>query len=207
MEQPFLDRLKAVTEELFGVDPLKSKAYGSLIDRPALLRQKALLEQGGGEIVFGGALDEATLRMAPTALRNVPLASPLMQEEIFGPLLPVLAYQDRAEALALLRDLDEPLASYLFTGGDAEAAAWIRDTRAGGTVVNHTVIHLANPALPFGGRGPSGMGAYHGEHGFLAFSHRRAVLKAGWFDPIRFTSPPYTGKVKGWAFRLLRWME
>ncbi|MBK8727188.1 MAG: aldehyde dehydrogenase family protein [Holophagaceae bacterium] len=207
LEQPFLDRLKAVTEELFGVAPLGSEAYGTLIDRPAFARQKALLEQGGGEVVFGGQMDEAALRLAPTVLRNVPLASPLMKEEIFGPLLPVLVYKDRAEALAILRDLDEPLASYLFTGGDAEAEAWIRDTRAGGTVVNHTVIHLANPALPFGGRGPSGMGAYHGEHGFLAFSHRRAVLKAGWFDPIRFTSPPYTGRVKAWAFRLLRWLE
>jgi aldehyde dehydrogenase (NAD+) len=205
LEQSFLDRLKAVTEELFGADPLQNPEYGSLIDAPAFARQKALLEQGGGEVVFGGALDEAKLRMAPTVLRNVPLASPLMKEEIFGPLLPVLAYRDRAEALAILRDLDEPLASYLFTGGDD--AAWIRDTRAGGTVVNHTVIHLANPALPFGGRGPSGMGAYHGEHGFLAFSHQRAVLKAGWFDPIRFTSPPYRGRLSAWVFKALRWME
>ncbi len=207
LERTFLERLQAVAGELFGTEPLRSEAYGSLIDRPAFQRQRALLEQGGGEVVFGGQMDEARLRLAPTVLRNVPLSSPLMLEEIFGPLLPVIAYQDRAEALSILRNLDEPLASYLFTGGDGDGAAWIRDTRAGGTVVNHTVIHLANPALPFGGRGPSGMGAYHGEHGFLAFSHQRAVLKAGWFDPIRFTSPPYTGKLTRWVLKALRWME
>lgn len=205
LERDFLERLRSAATDLFGADPLASGAYGSLVDHAAFARQKALLEQGGGEVVFGGQMDEARLRLAPTVLRNVPLASPLMKEEIFGPLLPVVAYQDRAEALAILRDLDEPLASYLFTGGGEEA--WIRDTRAGGTVVNHTVLHLANPALPFGGRGPSGMGAYHGEHGFRAFSHERAVLKAGWFDPIRLTSPPYAGSLKAWAFRVLRWLE
>jgi len=207
LEQAFLDRLQAAVAALFGPEPLKSGAYGCLIDRAAFARQKALLEQGGGEVVFGGALDEARRRIAPTALRAVPLTSPLMREEIFGPLLPVIAYRDRAEALAILRDLDEPLASYLFTGGRAEDEAWLRDTRAGGTVVNHTVLHLANPALPFGGRGPSGMGAYHGEHGFRVFSHARAVMRAGWLDPVQFNRPPYTGKLQAWAFRFLRWLE
>lgn len=207
LEADFLERLKDVAENLFGPDPLDNPSYGSLIDRTAFDRQVALLAEAGGEVVFGGGADAERMRMAPTVLRKVPLSSRLMKEEIFGPLLPVIAYQHREEALAIMRGLDEPLASYFFTGSGGEYEAWLRDTRAGGTVVNHTVIHLANPALPFGGRGPSGMGAYHGEHGFRAFSHARAVMKAGWFDPIRFTSPPYTGKLKEWAFSVLRWIE
>jgi aldehyde dehydrogenase (NAD+) len=178
-----------------------------MIDRPAFDRQQALLAQGGGERVFGGEADENRLRMAPAVVRAVPLDSPLMREEIFGPPLPVVAYRDRAEALAILRGLDEPLASYVFAGSGAEAEAWLRDTRAGGSAVNHTVLHLGNPALPFGGRGPSGFGAYHGEHGFRTFSHARAVLEAGWYDPIAFAKPPYSGWLSKRVFRLMRWLE
>ncbi|MFN8012258.1 MAG: aldehyde dehydrogenase family protein [Holophagaceae bacterium] len=207
LERPFLERLRAEVEALFGADPLASAGYGKLIDRPAFERQQALLAKGGGERVFGGEVDEARLRMAPAVVRAVPLDSPLMREEIFGPPLPVIAYKDHAEALAILRGLDEPLASYVFTGSGAEAEAWLRDTRAGGSAVNHTVLHLGNPALPFGGRGPSGLGAYHGEHGFRVFSHQRAVLEAGWYDPIGFTKPPYEGWLAKLAFRFMRWLE
>lgn len=207
LERPFLERLKSEVEALFGPDPLASEAYGTLIDRPAFERQRALLAQGGGERVFGGEMDEARLRMAPAVVRALPPESPLLHEEIFGPPLPVVTYRDRAEALAFLRGLDEPLASYVFAGDGAGAEAWLRDTRAGGSAVNHTVLHLANPALPFGGRGPSGLGAYHGEHGFQVFSHRRAVLEAGWYDPIAFARPPYTGRLSAFVFRLMRWLE
>jgi aldehyde dehydrogenase (NAD+) len=207
LERAFLERLKGEVEALFGADPLASPHYGTLVDPSAYARQRALLEGSGGEVVFGGQADEARRRLAPTVLRNVPLDSPVMKEEIFGPLLPVVAYRSRAEALALLRGLDEPLASYLFTGDDTEAEAWLRDTRAGGTALEHTVLHLGNPALPFGGRGPSGFGAYHGEHGFRAFSHQRAVLEAGWYDPIGFTKPPYRGWLSRLAFRVMRWLE
>ncbi len=207
LERPFLDRLKAEVQALFGPEPMASPAFGKLIDRAAFDRQRALLSGSGGEVVFGGDSDEGRLRMAPTAVRGVPLGSPLMREEIFGPILPVVSYRDRAEALAILRDLDQPLASYLFTGNAAEAQGWLRDTRAGGTALEHTVLHLGNPALPFGGRGPSGFGAYHGEHGFRAFSHQRAVLEAGWYDPIGFTKPPYEGWLSRLAFRVMRWLE
>jgi aldehyde dehydrogenase (NAD+) len=206
-EEAFLARLRAEVVALFGQDPLSSPSYGKLIDRAALERQKALLAQGGGERVFGGEVDEARLRMAPAVVRGVSLDSPLMREEIFGPPLPVIAYGDRAEALAILRGLDEPLASYIFAGSAEEAEAWLKDTRAGGSALNHTVLHLGNPALPFGGRGPSGLGAYHGEHGFRVFSHARAVLEAGWYDPIGFTKPPYRGWLTRLAFRFMRWLE
>lgn len=207
LERSFLERLEAEVRAMFGPEPLASPAYAKLIDRAAFERQKALLSGGGGEVAFGGQLDEPGLRMAPTAVRGVPAGSPLLKEEIFGPILPVLAYRDRAEALSILRGLDQPLASYFFTRDGAEAEAWLRETRAGGTAIDHTVLHLGNPALPFGGRGPSGFGAYHGEHGFRAFSHGRAVLEAGWYDPIGFTKPPYEGRLSRLAFRFMRWLE
>lgn len=204
-EQPFLEALVGSVKELFGPEPLTSGAYGNLVDAAALERQKALLASSGGEIVQGGRWDETGLE--PTIVRGAALDSPLMTEEIFGPILPVIAYTTHAEAQEILRNRDQPLASYFFTRDKAEAEGWIRATRAGGTVVNHAVIHLGNPNLPFGGRGPSGMGAYHGQYGFDTFSHSRAVLEAGWWDTVGWTFPPYGGALKKRIFKALRWLE
>lgn len=187
---------------------LQQTDYASLIDDAAFARQQALLESAltaGATLVAGGQRHAEHRRLAPTILSQVPLDHPLMREEIFGPLLPVIAYETRDEALRILRSLDEPLASYFFCAPHQESA-WIRDTRAGGTGLGQTLLHLANPHLPFGGRGPSGLGAYHGAHGFWAFSHARAVLKQGPLEPLRLYQPPYGGRLKAWAYRMLRWM-
>jgi aldehyde dehydrogenase (NAD+) len=207
LEQAFLARLRAQAERLFGARPLDDGAYGRLVDVGAFARQRALLAATKGELVFGGELREGARSLAPTVFRAVAPDDPLMGEELFGPILPVLAYRDREEALAVLRRLGDPLASYLFTADPAEAEAWLRDTRAGGTVVNHTVLHLANPGLPFGGRGTSGLGSCHGVHGFRAFSHARAVLKAGWLDMVGFTFPPYGGRLQALVLRVLDWIS
>jgi len=206
-EQAFLVKLKEQAETLFGKAPLDEGAYGHLIDAGAFARLKALLQATRGERVFGGELREGSLGFAPTVVRGVSLDDPLMGEELFGPILPVLSYRSREEALSILRSLANPLASYLFTAGDAEAEAWLRDTRAGGTVLNHAVLHLANPGLPFGGRGNSGFGACHGLFGFQAFSHARAVLKVGWLDMVGLTFPPYGGRLQALVFRILDWIS
>jgi aldehyde dehydrogenase (NAD+) len=208
--QPFLTHLKAEFTAQAGSAPLGNADYGSLVDGAAFDRQQALLEgavAAGATVVHGGEQDPARRRVAPTVLTGVPLDHPLMREEIFGPLLPVLAYRADAEALSVIRALDEPLSLYVFAGTRAEEQAWIRRTRAGGTGLGQTVVHLANPHLPFGGRGPSGLGAYHGEHGFWTFSHARAVLRQGFFEPLRLYRPPYAGAFKRLAFRMLRWLE
>jgi aldehyde dehydrogenase (NAD+) len=207
LEQAFLGKLKEESVELFGAAPLEGAAYGHLIDSGAFSRQRALAQATKGELVFGGGLREGTLGMAPTVFRAVALDDPLMAEEIFGPILPVLSYRNREEALAILRRFENPLASYFFSSDAAEVEAWLRDTRAGGTVVNHAVLHLANPALPFGGRGASGFGSCHGIHGFQAFSHPRAVLQAGWLDMVGFTFPPYGGRLQAFVFRILDWIS
>lgn len=206
-QDAFLAALGREVRSLYGDEALAGGSYARIIDGEAFARQKALLRGTRGTVVFGGVLDEASRGLSPTVLRDVPAEDPLLQEEIFGPILPVVAYAGRAEALAFLRERGDPLASYLFTADRQEAAGWIRDTRAGGTVVNHAVIHLANPNLPFGGRGASGLGAYHGVHGFDTFSHRRAVVELRWLDTLAYYFPPYTGRLKALAFRLLRWLE
>ncbi len=206
----FIDALGAEVQRVYGgaASALESDNYSTLIDDAAYQRQCALLDgalSAGAKLVLGGQRDPARKRIAPTVITDVPLDHPLMQEEIFGPLLPVLSYRTRDEALNILRDRDEPLASYFFcTPGEEEA--WLRDTRAGGTALGQTLLHLANPHLPFGGRGPSGLGAYHGEHGFWAFSHARAVLRQGPLEPLRLYQPPYGGRLKTLAFRMLKWM-
>lgn len=206
LEAAFLGRLQAQAEALFGTAPLEGGSYGHLIDAGAFARLRGLLQATRGRVVFGGEVREETLGFAPTVVAGLSPQDPLMGEELFGPILPVLPYRDRGEALAILRSHDDPLASYLFTGSGAETEGWLRDTRAGGTVVNHAVLHLANPALPFGGRGNSGFGACHGIHGFQAFSHARAVLQVGWLDMVGFTFPPYGGRLQALVFRFLDWI-
>jgi aldehyde dehydrogenase (NAD+) len=201
-EAAFLAALEAAVRELYPDPPLPR-----LVDGPALERQRALLKGCGGTVRLGGQVDATGLGLEPTVVTGVDLHSPLMQEEIFGPILPVLAYRDQEEARAILRDRDQPLASYIFSGDRTETEHWLRETRAGGSVVNHALIHLGNPGLPFGGRGPSGLGAYHGRHGFDTFTHPRAVLEAGWLDTVAFTFPPYGGAFKRAVFRFLRWLE
>lgn len=210
VQAPFLEALRVAFDRQQPEDPTTHADYASLLDAAAFDRQRALFEgalAAGARLAFGGAMDAARHRLAPTVLTEVPLDHPIMREEIFGPLLPVVTYGRDEEALAVLRGLDEPLAAYLFAGSRAEEEAWIRRTRAGGTALGQTVVHLANPNLPFGGRGPSGLGAYHGEHGFWTFSHARAVLKQGPFEPLRLFRPPYSGPFKALRFRLLRWLE
>ncbi|MBI4911880.1 MAG: aldehyde dehydrogenase family protein [Acidobacteria bacterium] len=205
LEVRFLEELERAVENLYGADPLGNPDYGRIIDGAAFQRLGVLLRSCTGQVAFGGGQDEASRKMAPTVLRGLGPEDPLLQEEIFGPLLPVLAYRTREEALGWMRRLGDPLASYLFTGGRKEAKAWIRDTRAGGTVLGHAVIHLGNPELPFGGRGSSGFGGCHGRHGFGTFSHERAVLASGWLDTVAWTFPPYGGRFQDLVFRFLRW--
>jgi len=119
----------------------------------------------------------------------------IMSEEIFGPILPILAVPDVAAAIRFVNERDKPLALYVFTGNDETAARVLGETSSGGACVNATIWHVANPHLPFGGVGPSGMGSYHGRGSFETFSHRRAVLsKTTRVDP-KLVYPPY-GKLK-----------
>jgi aldehyde dehydrogenase (NAD+) len=186
-----LSRLKETIHAFFGAEPRESPDYGRIVNARHHRRIMKLIP-GSGTIVTGGTADEDTRYIAPTILRDVPADAPVMADEIFGPVLPVLGVSDMEQAIAFVNSRPKPLALYLFSSDPLIQESVLERTSSGGVTVNHALLHLAVPALPFGGVGPSGMGAYHGRASFETFSHKKSVLvKPTWFDPSVFY-PPYT---------------
>jgi aldehyde dehydrogenase (NAD+) len=202
IEERLLAKLKETVHEFFGDDPHSVADYGRIINERHYERLMGLLP-GSGEIVTGGTGFPADRYIAPTILKNTSSEAPVMTGEIFGPILPVLKVQDVEHAIAFVNSRPKPLALYVFTSDPAVQAKVLDRTTSGGVTVNHTLLHLANPSLPFGGVGPSGMGAYHGRTTFETFSHRKSVLvKRTWLDPW-FFYPPYTDAKKRWVRRII----
>ena len=158
----------------FGADPQVSTAYGRIINERHFDRLHALL--GSGRAVTGGQADRADKYIAPTVLADVDPGEPVMQEEIFGPILPILTVADLDEAIAFINDRGKPLALYAFTGNDVTRRRLAAETSSGALTFGWPTCQLAVPALPFGGVGESGMGRYHGRFSFETFSHLKAVL-------------------------------
>jgi aldehyde dehydrogenase (NAD+) len=202
IEEALLARMKQTLLEFFGDDPSNSADYGRIVNERHHRRLMNLLP-GGGEVLTGGFGDEANRYIAPTILRNVPDDAPVMVDEIFGPILPVLKIVDIDEAIARVNARPKPLALYLFTNDEEVQKRVLERTSSGGVTVNHTLLHLTVPSLPFGGVGASGLGAYHGKFSFETFSHRKSVLiKPTWLDPS-FFYPPYNAAKKKWVRRLM----
>jgi aldehyde dehydrogenase (NAD+) len=169
-----------------------------LIDDAAFTRITALLDDtlaGGARLVFGGARDAQTRYLEPTVVTEVDVDAPLMREEIFGPVLPIVAYDDLDAALARLRMRPKPLALYAF-GPAGRALEEIVAVPAGGVTVNDTLLHFVNPALPFGGIGASGAGAYHGRAGFASLSHEKAVVRMGRLGTVASLYPPFGARAR-----------
>ncbi|WP_276479750.1 aldehyde dehydrogenase [Paraflavitalea pollutisoli] len=187
-------KLKQTVQQFFSPDPANSYNYGKIINARQFQRLISLIENG--EVAFGGQHDEAILYIAPTILTGVALDDVVMQEEIFGPILPVIPFDTREEAKAIIDLRPDPLAFYIFASNNTVQQTWIKWVPSGGACINNCSWHLTNPRLPFGGRGPSGLGAYHGHYSFETFSHRKSVLKTPtWFDPdIKY--PPFKGRLK-----------
>ncbi len=202
IEEALLDRMKMTIRQFFGDHPQASPDYGRIVSPRHHQRLMKLLE-GAGELVTGGDSDLGDRYIAPTILRNVPVDSPLMSEEIFGPILPVQRVSSIDEAISFLNSRPKPLALYLFTNNSALRTRVLERTTSGGVTVNHTLLHLTVPSLPFGGVGQSGIGAYHGKSSFETFCHRKSVLvKPTWLDPW-FFYPPYDDAKKKWVRRLI----
>jgi len=171
-----------------------------IVSRRHFAEKKALL--AGQNAAIGGGWDEETGKISPTVLVDVPEDSPVLAEEIFGPILPVLLYRSLPELVEAQRQKPRPLALYLFTRSRSVERAVLEALPFGGGCVNDTVVHLADPRLPFGGVGNSGMGACHGKAGFDAFTHEKSVLKRGRLDiPVRY--PPYGKKHLGILKKLM----
>ncbi len=194
-------QIRKAVEGFFGGDPKGSVDYSRVINERHFDRLMALLE--GHSPAIGGGSDRDTLYMEPTVLVDVDPSSPVMQEEIFGPILPILTYRTLDEAIDFVNDRDKPLALYVFSSGRKAREAVLSRTSSGGAAVNQTVLHLGVPDLPFGGVGPSGMGAYHGRTSFDTFSHRKSILSRPTVLEPELLLPPWTDLKMGLAKRLL----
>jgi aldehyde dehydrogenase (NAD+) len=205
-QEKFLELSRISLKKLYYADGhLDENSYGKIINKRHFERLKGLINDevtGGAKISSGGVSSEAMQIIEPTVLSSVNPQSGIMQEEIFGPILPVMIYRSMDEAIAFVNERPKPLALYIFSGNSNVINTIIKQTSAGGTTVNDIAIHFANSSLPFGGVGASGMGSSHGVFGFKAFSHERAVTFQSGIDFNRFAYPPY-GKKKG----LMKWLK
>ncbi len=199
IKEKLVAALKEAIGRFYGEQPEESYNYGKIINEKQFNRLIGYLDQG--TIVHGGRTDKQRLFIEPTILDNVPLDAPVMQDEIFGPVLPLIPFQTSEEALAVIAKHKNPLAFYVFTSNSRTEKKWLEGVAFGGGCVNNASWHLTNHHLPFGGRGFSGTGHYHGRYSFETFSHKKAVMKTpAWFDPaIKY--PPFKGKLK-----LFKWV-
>ena len=194
VERPFVDRLVANLKTFYGDDPKASKDYGKIVNDRHFGRLVGLLDAGGyQETVIGGKdkADASARYMPPTILRGVDPNAKVMQEEIFGPILPVIPVPDVDAAISFVNAREKPLSLYVFSKDKSAANKVLRRTSSGSACVNTAIIQLAVPELPFGGVGESGMGAYHGKRGFDTFSHLKSVLEKPTKPDPPLLYPPY----------------
>jgi acyl-CoA reductase-like NAD-dependent aldehyde dehydrogenase len=194
--------LEKAVRSFYGSDPQRSRDYARIIDARHFERLSRLL--GEGKIIVGGECDAGDLYLAPTIIDEPDWEAPVMREEIFGPILPVISYRDLDEAIALVNARPKPLALYFFSQDRNKQRRVLRETSSGGVCINTTMLQESTQTLPFGGVGNSGMGAYHGKFGFDTFTHHKGV-----FDqrlPLDMVlRPPYhdSGLINGILQRLL----
>ena len=194
-KEEFIKEFGKALTRLHGKDIKASRHFVRLVNDNAFNRVSGYLKDGN--IALGGVTDASERYIAPTLLTDVPLTAPVMQEEIFGPVLPMIPFNNRAEAIKFINEREKPLALYYF-GKVSDGKEVIRTTSAGGSCINDTIMHIANENIPFGGVGNSGMGHYHGRLSFDAFSHKRSVVTTPtWLDlPFRYMPYKMFGLVK-----------
>ncbi|KAG6660607.1 aldehyde dehydrogenase family 3 member H1-like [Carya illinoinensis] len=189
-----INSLKYELEQFFGKDPLQSKDISRIVSSSQFARLVKMLDEDkvSDKVVFGGQRDESQLRIAPAILLDVPEDSQIMQEEIFGPLMPILTVENLEDSFEVINSKPKPLAAYLFTNDEQLKKDFVQKISSGGMLINDTILHVAVDGLPFGGVGESGMGAYHGKFSFDAFSHKKAVLYRSFTGDASVRYPPYT---------------
>ncbi len=193
-----VSQLDACFHQYYGTDILACEEWPHIINRHHFDRLNGLIANLNprARIAFGGGSDEASLRIEPTCLTGITLEDPVMKEEIFGPILPILTFQTLDEAFAIVRTFEKPLATYVFAEDKAVPRRVIRELPFGGATINDVVVHLANNHMGFGGIGNSGMGAYHGKVGFDRFTHFKSTLTKGTWIEVPVRVPPFGDKLK-----------
>lgn len=195
VKEKFLEKIKQRIIDIYGDDASLSPDFGRIVNTQHHKRIVSLIDRD--KVIVGGQFNEADRYIAPTVMKNVTLKDNVMGEEIFGPVLPVMEYNNFDEILDIITKLPQhPLACYIFSESKTVQRELISRIQFGGGCINHCIQHLVNPDLPFGGVGKSGIGSYHGFNGFECFSHKKSVLKAAsWLD-LPLIYPPYQEKIK-----------
>jgi aldehyde dehydrogenase (NAD+) len=193
-----LPKIEKVIGQMFGADPRQSADYGRIVNSRHARRIAEYI--GEGDVVCGGVVDIESRYVAPTLLSNVDPDAKVMQEEIFGPVLPVMIVPELDQAEAFVNSREKPLALYVFTGEDAIADRFLNNCSSGNACINDCMMFMVAHDLPFGGVGQSGMGAYHGEHGFKTFSHYKAVMRRKNIFDVDLRYAPFSAR----KFKLLR---
>lgn len=189
----FVYELKQAILAMFGENPHNSSDYPAIVSSVAMRRLISYLEKG--DIIIGGKYEENDYYMEPSVIENLPADAPILNEEIFGPIFPLMEFDAIEEVIDYVKQHEKPLALYFFSNNKKHQQRIIRETSSGGMCINDTIIHVANPKLPFGGVGNSGMGHYHGKYGFETFTHLKSVVTSSFFLDMKVKYPPYEGKL------------
>lgn len=191
LKADLISELAANLNNFYGKDPIANPDFPSIINENHFDRLLGLIDKD--KVVFGGDFDRKKLKIAPTIMDGVDFSDPVMGEEIFGPIIPIISYENLDEILAKIKTMQKPLAFYAYTNDKNIEEKILRGMEFGNGAINDSLMQIANPHLEFGGVGNSGMGGYHGYFGFMNFSNRKSMLKAGFFDNF-LKYPPYTKK-------------
>jgi len=195
----FISLLKSSLVQLYGKNVFENPEYGKIINQKQFDRLVKLIP--GDSVLHGGRNDPQNLKIEPTLVEVADISTPLMQDEIFGPVLPIISYDKNEDAINIISKNKNPLALYIFSESSEIQQFFTENIAFGGGCINNASFHLTNHRLPFGGRGNSGIGSYHGHFSYMAFSHRKGMMRTPtWFDPSS-KYPPYRGKLK-----LLKWL-
>ena len=196
VKEEFMEKLKKTIRNFYGKDAQTSPDYGRIVSAQHFDRLSAIIDQEHGQIVYGGQRDRDDLYMEPVILDNIHWDSPSMEDEIFGPILPVITYNDLPALLRQIRKLPKPLSAYLFSESERAIEFFLDELPFGGGCINDTVSHVGSSYLPFGGIGTSGVNSYHGKHSFETFTHAKSILKKSTKLSTNVLYPPYKQKVK-----------
>lgn len=195
VKDALIQEVKAILKQFYGRNPEESPDYGRLIHERHFDRLQKMLEQGASKIIVGGKSNRETLYMEPTII-DADWSDSVMEDEIFGPILPVLTYENLGEAIERIGEYPKPLAAYFFTENELAETYFIENLPFGGGCINDTVTHVGNIHLPFGGVGNSGVGSYHGKASFELFTHGKSMMKRSTKIPMKVVLPPYKNKIK-----------
>ena len=197
IKSDFMSEIKSELRSMLGQDPKKSSDYGRIISEGHFERLKNLIPEN---CYIGGDFDADEKYISPTVIEATS-TDPIMEDEIFGPLLPILTYKNTRDAVDMIKSKEKPLAFYLFSDNGSEVNYFKNEISSGGMCINDTLVHIANGRLPFGGVGHSGMGSYHGHFSFETFSHKKSVVHRKSILDVKLKYPPYFGKLK-----IVRWL-